>query len=288
MHFLEEFDPSTKFYCSIEGDTPPGASGGAGSAPPPAGGEGAPPPDPAASAAPEGTPPAPRDWRDKQIDKHYATIKLQERELDRLKALEAENAQLKALNDAATRRSGDTPPPPPAAPQPASAQASDAVIAQRVEQELFNRQVKDLESKVRQDYPNDLQPVLENLNKLGLSGDTLAGVMSQVLATDDPAYVLVTLGKDPGRLQDTLDMTPAKRQAAMIKIGMERAAAAPPTPDRPSGAPPPPSAPPTRGSAAAPSSDNIYDPALTDEQFYAIRKRQKLESEGRLWSIKGR
>jgi hypothetical protein len=283
MSFFKEFDPTTRFYCSVEDGTPPDAAGGAGGTPPPAGEDGVAAPDPAASAAPEV-----KDWRDKQLDKHYATIKMQERELDRLRALEAENTQLKALNDAAARRSGEAPPPATPAPAPAPAAAPQADVARLVEQELFNRQVKDLESKVRQDYPSDLQPVLENLNRLGLSGDILAGVMSQVLATDDPAYVLVTLGKDPGRLQDTLDMTPAKRQAAMIKIGMEKAAATPATPDRPSGAPPPPTVPAVRGSAAAPSSENIYDPALTDEQFAALRKRQKLESEGRPWSIKGR
>jgi hypothetical protein len=287
MLLFEDFDPSKRFYCNAEGDTPPDASGAGGGAPPPVGGEGASPPDPAASAAPEAAtpPPAAKDWRDKQIDKHYATIKLQEREIDRLRTLEAENVRLRDLAAAAGRHE------PPAATPPAtppSAPATDAVIAQRVEQELFNRQVKDLESKLRQDHPNDLQSVLENFGRLGLSGDALVGVMTQVLATDDPAYVLVTLGKDPAKLQDALDMTPAKRQATMIKIGMEKAATPVAPPNRPSDAPPPPSAPSQRGSAAAPSSDNIYDPALTDEQFAVIRKRQKLESEGRPWSIKGR
>jgi len=117
--------------------------------------------------------------------------------------------------------------------------------------------------------------------------------------------VFATLGKDPSKIQDILEMSGARRQAALIKIGMEKpAAGATPPVARPSGAPPPPAGISQRGSAPPPSGGSLYDERYefknyyrdprtpepeyaADQQWFAERQRQKRESHGRPWSVGG-
>ena len=116
-----------------------------------------------------------------------------------------------------------------------------------------------------------------------------------------------------GQDAQLLDMTGPRRQAALIKLVMEKQkpvvtaeGAKPVEPvKRPSGAPPPPSENP-RGAGAAPAaSDNLYDPIYQfpnyysgnngideekrrDEEWYARRQEQKRNSVGRPWSVGGK
>ena len=62
--------------------------------------------------------------------------------------------------------------------------------------------------------------------------------MEAILDTDDPAYVLVTLGKNPDNYQNMLDLTPGRLRNELFKIAQERAAKAAPAPKpKPSNAP---------------------------------------------------
>jgi hypothetical protein len=164
-----------------------------------------------------------------------------------------------------------------------------------------------MQETIRANYAKEWPEVFDNLQKLGgVSND----LMDAILATDDPAYVLITLGKDPAKVQDMVDMPSARRQAALIKIALEKTAksAEPPkTPaKRPSGAPPPPSGqPPGRGGSPPAGQVDLYDERLqfsnyykgprdpdpernADDAWYAERERQKRESRGRPWSIGGK
>ena len=308
-------DPLT---CYAEWDaSPPAAGGSGGDPPPPAGGDQGGDQTPTgdvtvADGAATGTPPPepPKtDWRDRQIDKQHRKIKELEGNTTRVAELEAENQRLRELAEAAARGSAPPPaaaPPPPAAvaPQAPTAPAATSSSDPRVmEAQIRTKlQIEQMTERLKTDYPEETKVAIENFQKVGGLPEDVA---AQLLATDDPAYVFATLGKDPSKIQDILEMSGARRQAALIKIGMEKAAPGAVPPVRPSGAPPPPAGISQRGSAPPPSPGNLYDdryefknyyrdprdptPELAaDQQWYAERQRQKRESIGRPWSRGGK
>ena len=284
-------DPALKYVCSAEGDPPPAEGSGGAPAPaatPPQPDAVATPPDGGDIAAKPGDGWTPEAYQ-KQLNSEVARRKALESDNARLRALEQENQRLRELADAAARRSDPAaaPPTPAPAPTPAPTPApasDDARVNARVEEELLKRQVQDLQANIQANYADKWQAVLANFERVG---GIPPDVMTQLLATDDPAYVLTTLGTNPSQIQDVLDLPPAKRQAALIKIGLAKGSAGAPPAPKPSGAPPPPEPVGARGSGGAPPTDNIYDPDLSDDDWYAIRQRQKRESEGRVWSFGG-
>jgi hypothetical protein len=242
---------------------------------------------PVAATPPEPTPPPPpaADWRDKQIDRQHRKLK---EEQDRVAALAAENEQMRQMLEARQRPAPDgatppSPPSPPSAPTPAVAPPTgqgDPVAVAR-----FQLEVEQIGQRLTTEYGNDWPEVSRRFEQMG---GMAPQVMQSILATDDPAYVIIQLGKKPERYQEILDLPPAKQTAALIKIGLEKsaaaaAAAAKPTP-KPSDAPAPVEhlAP---GGRAPSGTINLYDDKTEDDRWFAERMRQKRESVGRPWSI---
>lgn len=310
-------DPTLRLICNAEGDNLP--EGGAGSDPPKPPGA-TPPPKDAAGDAPKGDeapldPEAARSagWTkealEKQVARQHRKMKEQEAQLAELAEIRAENQRLQDLARTAANRgaiasdpnAGDSARATPPSPPPPPAPATTDMKALR-EQAKFDVQVEALTEQVKGNYATDWPVAYENYSKvIGSNTQVMNEIVAQVLATDDPAYVLVTLGKDPSKLQDVLDMSGPKRQAALIRMAMDKPdpkAAEPPK--RPSGAPPPPSGDHQRGGAPPSGSGlNLYDEKLefknyagnldaekdADEAWYAERQRLKRESKGRPWSI---
>lgn len=325
MYELFPIDPSLRHILSADGDPPAdGGSAGAGGGDPLAGAGGAPDPNnppggaPAAAggASPQG------GWTqeayEKQIGRQHRRNKELETEVERLKGIEAENARLRELAAAAVIRPGAQPAAgaPPAQPAAPSAPAAPAAPAQPTMSEAQIREDERRKDGIRRlgesidntaEYAKLWPEVQENFKKIG---QLPVELMDQILATDDPAYVMITLGKDPVKLQQALDMAGPRRQAVLLKIAMEKAPAADPSKGkRPSGAPPPPTGLPGGGGGTQPTGHvDLYDPKMQmagpptpdgaliprnleadkfDEAWYAERQRQKRESTGRPWSIGG-
>jgi len=243
----------------------------------------APPLVPAATPPEPSPPPTPApDWRDRQIDRQHRKLK---EEQDRVAALAAENEQMRQMLDARQRQTPDqaTPPAPPTlAP---SAPAGQPDRSQLRAETRFEMEVEQIGTRLTTEYANEWPEIRNRLEQMG--GMT-PQVMQAILATDDPAYVIIQLGKKPEKYQEILDLPPAKQTAALIRIGLEKnaaalAAAARPAP-KPSDAPAPVEhlAP---GGRAPSGAINLYDDKISDDQFYGERMRQKRESVGRPWSI---
>ena len=286
--FIEDHPPPLSGGSDPDGPDPPAD-------PPPADPvvDGATPPVAATPPEPP-QPPAPApDWRDRQIDRQHRKLK---EEQDRVAALAAENEQMRQMLEARQRQAPDgvTPPPPPS-PPPASAPwdidrpgppaARPTVQSDPVAVARFQLEVEQIGQRLTTEYGNDWPEVSRRFEQMG---GMAPQVMQSILATDDPAYVIIQLGKKPEKYQEILDLPPAKQTAALIRIGLEKnaaalAAAARPAP-KPSDAPAPVEhlAP---GGRAPSGAINLYDDKISDDQFYGERMRQKRESVGRPWSI---
>lgn len=296
-------DPLAKFRCFADGDDPadPGAGGGAGGDPGAA--------DPGANGGgsgddPGAAPPAPvaaPDWRDKQIAKQ--TRQLHE-ERARKAELEAENARLRELADAASRRApvADPAAPPPAAPPPEPRRAAEPTPPVTEADVRRKIEVENMDRVLRAEYATVLPTIMENLGRFDVAERN--AIVGDALNTDDPAYVMSVVGADPAKLAELADLPPGRRQAALIKIAMTKTAA-PPKPSRPSGAPPP--VDPVRGTGGGTppaTATDLYDERFNfsnyykgpkeidpekaaDDAWFAERQRQKRESTGRPWSVGG-
>jgi hypothetical protein len=296
--FFEEFHA---FRCLADGDPPPPPPGGAGGASPPSGGDPSPP-----GETPPGTPPtdatgatppppspvpaeAPPDWRDKQLARQHRQLK---EEQDRNAAIAAENERMRQLLEARQRAdagaTGGTPPPPSPPPPPASAPTApdNSVAVARLQLEI-----EQVDKRLNTEYAEDWKVARE---RIAAVGNIPPELMQTILATDDPAYVLVQLGKKPEVYQEILDLPPAKQATAVVKMGLEKAAAAAraaaaTVPPKPSDAPPPVQHLGGGGGAAPPGTVDLYDPKLAspeyDARWFDERARQKRESKGRAWSI---
>ena len=306
-------DPTLRLLCNAEGDNPP--EGGAASDPPNPPGD-TPPPKDAAGDAPKGDEPPldpeaarsagwTKDALEKQLAKQHRKMKEYEAQVAEMAEIKAENLRLQELARAATSRTagsppdaGDRPPSPPPPPTPPVAQDRNAIR----EEERFNLRVEALTKQIKANYEADWPVASENFTKvLGNDLSTLRDLTSQVLATKDPAYVMVTLGKNPGKLQDVLEIADRDERAeALREMAMEKAAKTAEPPKRPSGAPPPPSGDYQRGGAPPSGSGvNLYDERFefknyagnldaereADAAWSAERDRVKRESKGRAWSI---
>jgi hypothetical protein len=278
----------------IEDEPPLPLSGG--SAPPPdppadpppvdPAGDGATPPVAATPPEPPPQPPAPAaDWRDKQIDRQHRRLK---EEQDRVAALAAENEQMRQMLEARQRQASDqSTPPAPQAPPPAPTPqtAPPAGQGDPVAVARFQLEVEQIGQRLTTEYGNDWPEVSKRFEQMG---GMAPQVMQSILATDDPAYVIIQLGKKPEKYQEILDLPPAKQTAALIKIGLEKNAAASAAAARP--APKPSDAPPpvehlSPGGRAPSGAINLYDDKTEDDRWFAERMRQKRESVGRPWSL---
>jgi hypothetical protein len=316
-------DPTVHLICNADGDDDKGASGGAGGGDPPKDLQADPPPDPAAATEAEKAAAAAAAERDagwtpealkKQIDRQHRKIKELEASQGRATELEAENARLRQLAEAAVSRSappadrGDPARQPPPAPAPRQEPTPAASADEVMSQARFDVRLEQLNKDLGVRFKDSWAVGWENLKRATQEDKkTITSVVSDAFNTDDPAYVLAELCKDPVKLQDAIEMPSGQRLAAMIKIGMAKPVdGAPPVPRRPSDAPPPPVGEHQRGGAEHPVGANLYDPKYeftsyfrgnnvaldaekaADDEWFRRRAEEKRNSQGRPWSYGGK
>lgn len=265
------------------------AQPGEGGAEPPAGGGNEPPADggneppaggaepPAGGNEPPAAPPAGEktDWRDREIARKHAQLQ------EKNRRIQEQEAELEAARALLARGAGGAEPPaappaagaePPAAPARRTEQPpQDAVrreAARMRAEEKFAEDSNAADKKGRETYGAGWTKATETLAKLGgFSPEDMANI----LATDDPAKVIHELGANPEKYQDIMALPPQRRFAEMVKLSMAPAPAPAP---KPSGAPAPTEPVGQRRTVQAPV--ELKDD-LADEEWYAIRGRQKEE-----------
>jgi hypothetical protein len=244
----------------------------------------APPLVPAATPPEPPQPPAPAaDWRDKQIDRQHRRLK---EEQDRVAALAAENEQMRQMLEARQRQApGGETQPASQAPAPAPQMAPSTGQADPVAVARFQLKVEQVGQKLTTEYAKDWPAVSRRFE---LMGGIEPQVMESIVATKDPAYLVMQLGKNPDLYYDIAKLPPKEQVAALAdivseKLAADSAVAARPAP-KPSDAPAPVEhlAP---GGRAPSGSINLYDDKTEDDRWFAERMRQKRESVGRPWSL---
>ncbi len=240
-------------------------------------------------------------WRDRQLTQQHKRIK--DRDAKAIE-IEQENQRLKAQNTAKPPQEQQNQPIPTPQARPApTGVAPDAIAAARVQIEMERTEAALLKNA---EWPS----ALANFQRVGGIPQEF---MNAVLDTDDPAYVLVALGRDMNKFTQLMELPEGKRRAQLIKIGMEpeQKAATPAKSEvkKPSEAPPPRVSLPSGGAVGTP--DTEFNPGIDDritpdedgglgynaqkdkyrsneydDAWYAARRRQKQNSQGRPWSGK--
>lgn len=218
----------------------------------------------AAAAEPEPkTEPVP-DWKDKELKRKHRQIqdaKARERQL------EQELADARALL-ARTEATDDEEEPPARKAAPASDVVPRSEVRREAEnivaQADFNRSCNEVEKKGKAEYKKEWDEIADTLSTLGgFTTDEMQGI----LATDDPAKVLYTLGKDPDKFHEIKELPPAKKLAAMVKLALPSDKPKP----KPSDAPEP--VEPVAGRPGAVLGD--LDDRLSDDEWHAKRDAQR-------------
>ncbi len=258
------------------------------------------PVEPAVTPAPE-----PEPKKDERTDWRILELGQTRRQLEEERAarerLEAENRRLTELAQATFRRESPPAEPTPRQPQPELPVDVERQIQQGVEERLTNQQAAQLDAELRRDFAEEYKTVLENFGNVG---NSMQVMFKDIMATGDGAYVTSVIGKDPYRLRELRDMPQVMRLAALLRISAEKPAATPEAPkvepSRPSTAPPPPAPAPVGGAPSVGGGTNLYDERYNfinyyngdinreleaDSKWNAERKRQKMNSTGRMWSL---
>ncbi len=263
----------------------------------------APAPTPAPAPAPESEPKKQEERTDWRILELGQTRRQLEEERVVRERLEAENRRLTELAQATMRREGQpAEPPTPRYPQP---EPNDVDFERRIEQKVGERILNDraaqLDAALQQNFAEDYSTIIDNFRNIQ---NSMRLMFEDIVATGEGAYVAATIGKDPNRIQKLRDMPEAQRRMALLKVALEKpnpTDEVPAKPDtaRPSAAPPPPAPAPTGGAPPVANSSNLYDERYNFVNYYngdiareieadarwnAERKRQKMNSVGRMWS----
>lgn len=243
-------------------------------------------------------------WRDRQIGRQHRKLKEGDEKLTRAQEIEAENQRLKQLAEAGAKKSRESEPADTQAPPRQPLSTPVGTPADLKAQARFEVQVERLGAELLEKHTDEWRSAHANFERVG---GVTPEVLSAVLDTDDPAYVMLKLGKNMGEYQRILDLPEGRRRAALIKMGMEPAQAPPPKPDKkPSAAPAPRTDALPPGSAAPPeggfdpdadcrvtADENMqYSPSADkyrsdthDREWYRKRIEQKRNSRGRPWSV---
>lgn len=270
----------------------------------------APPPaeaTPPATAVPE---PEKSDWR--IIELGQTRRQLEERQAE-LQRVQDENRRMQQLLEAAQRR-GEPPParhdfdqrPPGQEPQvvpPRPDSDFDQKVQQAVQARITADKAAQLDAALRTNFAEDYPAIVNNFGNVQ---NSIQLMFEDIVETGEGAYVAATIGKNPAEIQRLRDMPPAQRRMALLRIALDKPkpTAEPPKPvtTRPSDAPPPPAPPPRGGAPGLPTGAvDIYDQRFdfknyysgeidkemaADDTWFAERRRQKLESIGRAWSLR--
>jgi hypothetical protein len=198
--------------------------------------------------------PAEQDWRDKEIKRKHAQVQEGKRR-------EAEKDQRIADLEAIATGVTDPQTAAPVSRQP-SQDAIQRAAQQMRAQERFQENLVNTNAAGEKAYGADWTAAIDQLATLGEVGaDTLSGIM----ATDDPAKVLYSLGKNPNEYHRIMDIQdPLRRQTEFAKLSLKPVAA------KPSNAPAPTEPVKTRTTPVVEMSDK-----MTDEQWYAERQKAR-------------
>ncbi len=241
-------------------------------------------------------------WRDKQMARQYRQKKDADERLTKMAEVEAENQRLTDLANSANRKAKPDDEPPRAVPAQPAPKQTPGLSPEAMAQARFTIGVEKLGEQL-----NGRKEWASASRNLEAAGGIPPEVVSAVLDTDDPAHVMIQLGANMEKFQQIMDMPEGRRRAALVKIGMETAKseASPPPPPvkKPSSAPAPRESLPSGGGAAPPGDSIVPDrddraPIPTpghfpedkyrsdehDAAWYAARKEQKRNSQGRPWS----
>lgn len=212
------------------------------------------------------------DWRDKQLRKRNAQLAEARAALSKKDEIEAENARLKALLEAAQKASGgkDGSEDGARSPAPTTKGLTEAEVEARAERIAAEKQFKrDTEAALAQgakDYPKkDWEQAIENVKA---AGGFDPEVLAQILGTDNPAKIIFELGKDPDRFEEVNNLSPHRRMAEFVKMTIDKPAprkaisnaAEPVTP--------------VGGRGVQAVKVNVYDPNISDDDYYAARQAQ--------------
>lgn len=218
------------------------------------------PPAPATKAAP--------DWKDKELNRKHRQLQDEKRARQ---AAEQELADARALLARAPKKEGEAAPEPPA--RTFTKDDVDRAAAAQNAVTTYNQQCDDAFNKGKAEYKDDWDKALGQLKMLGGLGDGEQGVevMQGILATDDPAKVLHTLGSNPDEYHRVMELPPSRRLAEMVKLGLPDKK---PPVKKPSALDPPVNGIQRRANADD-SGAKLYDDKTQDGDWYAIRTAQK-------------
>lgn len=218
-----------------------------------------------------------KDWRDKEIGRKHAKNKELEKQLADERA---EKNHLRQMLEAATIKNPDADnviekaevrpailSPDARRLQPDSGnefqQAVHNEAARLAALTKYNEDCNVVADTGKKAYGNEWDAAMSNIATLGiLDQETMNGV----LATDNPAKVLYELGASPEKLQNIMELPPAKRIAEMTKMSIAKAAK-----PKISDAPPP--IEPVKGRNDGDPNDltNVKN----DDEWFAKRRAQK-------------
>ncbi len=259
-------------------------------------------PEPVAEAPPPSPEPEPKkeertDWRILELGQ---TRRQLEEERAARERVEAENRRLTELAQATMRRDGQTAEPSPSQPVPINNADLERQVELRVQERIVNDRAGQLDAALQRDFAEDYSAIIDNFRNIQ---NSMRLMFDDIVATGEGAYVAATIGKDPNRIQKLRDMPEAQRRMALLKVALEKPTATPETPKvettRPSAAPPPPAPAPSGGAPPVGHGTNLYDERFNFTSYYngdiareieadnrwnAERKRQKMNSVGRMWS----
>lgn len=250
--------------------------------PPPAGDP--PPPKDNNTPPADGGGATPPDWRDREIAQKHR----------QLKERDATIADLQARLARAQEPPPTTPPPAATPPQepPAATPPTRLKSEEQIRQEIDQAATTKAQTLIRN---QEIENKFETAQRSGITeyGDKWQGAMNvlqsfgglsdldleAVLNTDNPHQVLYAIGSDVQKLTELSKMSPARRFTEYVKLGLTK----PKQNAKPSDTPPPVNR--LDGRPSSPAAEELRDD-LPDEDWYAIRAKQKQESKGRPWSVR--
>lgn len=232
-----------------------------------------PEPDPAAAGEdpepkPEGEKKPKTDWAHRRIDRVT-----REREEARAEAKEAreEAARYRAIVEGAGAVDGDagdnpTPPPPTALSEADVDRRAREIVAEKTFTDKCNAVAETGKGRFE-----DWADTIANLGRMGVLTEQGGPVLNAALETDAPEVILHHLGSNPDEAERIAALSPTRMAIEMDRLAGRLKTAAAPKPTPISKVPAPMT--PVDGARAGNPID-IYDPGISDEDFFAQRERQ--------------
>lgn len=206
-------------------------------------------------------------WRDRQLARQHRRLQDLQRDNDTLRAI-AEGRQPPANSPAPTGTHDGTPPQSqPGAKKTYTEEEARQMASQMASQNQYDADCNAVFAKGKDAF-KDWEDALARLPKLG--GIDRA-TMEAILATDVPEQALYAIASDPDEYERVMDLPAAKRQNALFKLGLKKAAAT----KTPSNAPEPPNR--QSGGRTPVGRVDLYDDNVSDDDWYKAREQQRAQ-----------